>query len=430
MDVLGRGCDRLHHSASAVRDPRQRRILGIRNTLWTAWLRRPPGRGAAPDRRRAPGRCRRTGPARPRWPAAARAHGCCATRRVIPPRVEAARSAARHSAARRYVGFRQAGGLEDLANLHPQQPGGTGCAPWAWTRCLPTEPGGAANPAAAPDAGGQRDMPYATARCAIPVSLLIAIDAAATTAARSASPVAASTDAGLSPAACATPGRHRGRSAAFPLITTGGPSDSTRARTVPRARRSLLPLAAPGCTAAAAARGARAQPGQPQRAGSAAVHHATTSRRRLVFFLRPPGLGDAGIGGRGVHHRDRGADHRTQVVARRPGRCRQAATAGGGPRHGTGSSSRAAPGPPRRSARPAARGEPTPPAPISCPGPPQGVVGTPVRKSPSPSPQDEHPGPRWRNRAAGPTLGPTLGMPAHRVTSASSRSQSPEPGHP
>jgi GT2 family glycosyltransferase len=32
----------VHHAASAARDPRQRRILGIRNTLWTAWLRRPP----------------------------------------------------------------------------------------------------------------------------------------------------------------------------------------------------------------------------------------------------------------------------------------------------------------------------------------------------------------------------------------------------
>lgn len=31
----------VHHAASAARDPRQRRILGIRNTLWTAWLRRP-----------------------------------------------------------------------------------------------------------------------------------------------------------------------------------------------------------------------------------------------------------------------------------------------------------------------------------------------------------------------------------------------------
>jgi GT2 family glycosyltransferase len=33
----------VYHAASQARDPRQRRILGIRNTLWTAWLRRPAG---------------------------------------------------------------------------------------------------------------------------------------------------------------------------------------------------------------------------------------------------------------------------------------------------------------------------------------------------------------------------------------------------
>lgn len=31
----------VHHTASASRDARERRRLGIRNTLWTAWLRRP-----------------------------------------------------------------------------------------------------------------------------------------------------------------------------------------------------------------------------------------------------------------------------------------------------------------------------------------------------------------------------------------------------
>jgi GT2 family glycosyltransferase len=31
----------VHHAASTARDSRQRRKLGIRNTLWTAWLRRP-----------------------------------------------------------------------------------------------------------------------------------------------------------------------------------------------------------------------------------------------------------------------------------------------------------------------------------------------------------------------------------------------------
>ncbi|MCO5993699.1 glycosyltransferase family 2 protein [Actinoallomurus rhizosphaericola] len=31
----------VHHAASAARDPRERRRIGIRNTLWTTWLRRP-----------------------------------------------------------------------------------------------------------------------------------------------------------------------------------------------------------------------------------------------------------------------------------------------------------------------------------------------------------------------------------------------------
>ena len=39
-----------HHQASQVRDPRQRRRQGIRNTLWTAWLRRPVGGALAHTR--------------------------------------------------------------------------------------------------------------------------------------------------------------------------------------------------------------------------------------------------------------------------------------------------------------------------------------------------------------------------------------------
>jgi hypothetical protein len=31
----------VHHQASRARDPHRRRGLGIRNTLWTTWLRRP-----------------------------------------------------------------------------------------------------------------------------------------------------------------------------------------------------------------------------------------------------------------------------------------------------------------------------------------------------------------------------------------------------
>ena len=33
----------VHHHPSALRDPSRRRFLGIRNTLWFTWLRRPPG---------------------------------------------------------------------------------------------------------------------------------------------------------------------------------------------------------------------------------------------------------------------------------------------------------------------------------------------------------------------------------------------------
>jgi glycosyltransferase involved in cell wall biosynthesis len=48
IDLAARGwwmCYRddvvVHHAASAIRDSRERRRLGIRNTLWTTWLRRP-----------------------------------------------------------------------------------------------------------------------------------------------------------------------------------------------------------------------------------------------------------------------------------------------------------------------------------------------------------------------------------------------------
>jgi GT2 family glycosyltransferase len=48
IDLAARGwwmCYRddvvVHHAASTIRDSRERRRLGIRNTLWTTWLRRP-----------------------------------------------------------------------------------------------------------------------------------------------------------------------------------------------------------------------------------------------------------------------------------------------------------------------------------------------------------------------------------------------------
>jgi GT2 family glycosyltransferase len=98
----------VHHLASAVRDPRQRRVLGIRNTLWTAWLRRPPG-----------GAVRRTAAVLrsvPKDPASAAAVARAVAglpwvlreRRVIPASVEAGlrrlEEPQRRSAARRYVG--------------------------------------------------------------------------------------------------------------------------------------------------------------------------------------------------------------------------------------------------------------------------------------------------------------------------------------
>jgi GT2 family glycosyltransferase len=98
----------VHHAASTVRDPRQRRILGIRNTLWTAWLRRPLS-----------GALRHTGAVLRSVPkdmasGAALAHAMAGLpwvlreRRVIPDQVEAGlrllAAAQRSSAARRYVG--------------------------------------------------------------------------------------------------------------------------------------------------------------------------------------------------------------------------------------------------------------------------------------------------------------------------------------
>lgn len=98
----------IQHAPSVARDPRRRRQLGIRNTLWTAWLRRPLG-----------GALRRTGAllcSIPRdWAsvvALAEALGglgwVLRERRVIPPEVERGlrllEEPQRQSRARRYVG--------------------------------------------------------------------------------------------------------------------------------------------------------------------------------------------------------------------------------------------------------------------------------------------------------------------------------------
>lgn len=124
----------VHHSASAVRDPRQRRILGIRNTLWTAWLRGPPGgalrRTAAVLRSVPKDRASAAAVAR----AAAGLPWVLRDRRVIPPRVEAGlrllEAPQRHSAARRYVGFtRPAASRTSPTSIRSSR--GSGCAPWA-----------------------------------------------------------------------------------------------------------------------------------------------------------------------------------------------------------------------------------------------------------------------------------------------------------
>ncbi|HEX2264386.1 MAG: glycosyltransferase [Actinomycetota bacterium] len=98
----------IQHAPSTARDPRRRRQLGIRNTLWTAWLRRPLGSAL-----------RRTGimlRSIPRdWASVAAVAEALRglpwvlqERRVIPPEVERGlkllEEPQRQSKARRYVG--------------------------------------------------------------------------------------------------------------------------------------------------------------------------------------------------------------------------------------------------------------------------------------------------------------------------------------
>ncbi|ASO19590.1 GT2 family glycosyltransferase [Actinoalloteichus hoggarensis] len=98
----------IHHAPSRQRDARQRRRLGIRNTLWTLWLRRPLRsalRRSAAVLRSAPAD-RATASA-----VAAALRGLpwvLRERRVVPARVEAGllrlEESQRRSTARRYVG--------------------------------------------------------------------------------------------------------------------------------------------------------------------------------------------------------------------------------------------------------------------------------------------------------------------------------------
>lgn len=98
----------VHHAASVARDPTERRVLGIRNTLWTAWLRRPLS-GAA---RHTIAVLRSVPRDRASGVAVARAVGglpwVLRERRVIPASVEAGlrllEASRRSSQARRYVG--------------------------------------------------------------------------------------------------------------------------------------------------------------------------------------------------------------------------------------------------------------------------------------------------------------------------------------
>lgn len=98
----------IHHAPSRQRDPRRRRQLGIRNTLWTMWLRRPVRsalRRSVAVLRSAP-KDRATAAAVAE--AAAAAGWVLRSRRVVPARVEHGltllEDAQRHSPARRYVG--------------------------------------------------------------------------------------------------------------------------------------------------------------------------------------------------------------------------------------------------------------------------------------------------------------------------------------
>ena len=97
-----------HHHASEVRDPRRRRRQGIRNTLWTAWLRRP-WRGALAHTREVLGSAPKD-----RTSAAAVAEALSGLpwvlreRRTVPSHVEEGlrllAGPRRRSSARRYVG--------------------------------------------------------------------------------------------------------------------------------------------------------------------------------------------------------------------------------------------------------------------------------------------------------------------------------------
>jgi len=97
----------IHHQASRARDPHKRRADGIRNTLWTTWLRRPlrPALRRTVQLLRTVPRDRVT--ARGLLAAVRGAPWVLRERRVLPPHAEARFAALEHaqrsSTARRYV---------------------------------------------------------------------------------------------------------------------------------------------------------------------------------------------------------------------------------------------------------------------------------------------------------------------------------------
>jgi GT2 family glycosyltransferase len=97
----------VHHQASRARDPHRRRRLGIRNTLWTTWLRRPlrPALRRTLQLLRTVPRDRVT--VRGLLAAAGGIPWVVRERRVLPPHAEARfaalEDAQRRSTARRYV---------------------------------------------------------------------------------------------------------------------------------------------------------------------------------------------------------------------------------------------------------------------------------------------------------------------------------------
>ncbi|MBW0101311.1 glycosyltransferase family 2 protein [Pseudonocardia sp. KRD291] len=98
----------VHHAPSTARDPRGRRRLGIRNTLWTLWLRRPVRSAARRSVEVLRGAPADAATARAVLSALAGAVWVLRGRRVVPPHVEAGlvllEEPQRRSTARRYVG--------------------------------------------------------------------------------------------------------------------------------------------------------------------------------------------------------------------------------------------------------------------------------------------------------------------------------------